>query len=209
MRLHVGISDWLPKLIAYRLLQPVLELPEPVHLVCEEGNPERLMAALSEHQLDVVLSDSPITSAVRVKAFNHLLGTCGATLFGAAALGDRYREGFPASLDGAPMLLPVEGSTLRRSLDQWFDSHDIRPRLVGEFQDSALMKTFGQAGVGMFAAPSAIEREVQDHYHATVIGRLDKVTDHFYAISVERKLRHPAVLAISEAARASLFVPDE
>ncbi len=209
VRFHVGISDWLPKLIAYRLLLPALAMREPVHLVCEEGNLERLVAALSAHHLDVVLSDSPVTSLVRVKTFNHPLGSCGVTLFGAPALADKYGAGFPTSLDGAPMLLPVEGCTLRRSLDQWFDSHDIRPRVVGEFQDSALMKTFGQAGTGIFAAPSAIEREVQDHYRVAVVGRLDKLTDRFYAISVERKLKHPAVLAISEAARETLFGPGE
>ena len=209
VRLHVGISDWLPKLVAYRLLQPALALPEPVHLVCQEAAPDRLLAALSEHQLDVVLSDAPVTSLARVKAFNHLLGACGVTLFGAPVLAGRYRNEFPASLDGAPMLLPIEGCALRRSLDQWFDSLGIRPRLVAEFQDSALMKTFGQAGVGIFAAPSVIEKEVEDHYQAAVVGRPDTVVERFYAISVERRIRHAAVLAISEAARGSLFASVE
>ena len=209
VRLHVGISDWLPKLVAYRLLQPALALPEPVHLVCQEAAPDRLLAALSEHQLDVVLSDAPVTSLVRVKAFNHLLGTCGVTLFAAPALAARYRKGFPKSIDGAPMLLPVEGCTLRRSLDQWFDSQGVHPRLIGEFQDSALMKTFGQAGVGIFAAPSAIEKEVEEHYPVNVVGSLDTVVERFYAISVERRLRNPAVVAICEAAREKLFVQPE
>ena len=206
VRLHVGISDWLPKLVAYRLLQPALALPEPVHLVCQEAAPDRLLAALSEHQLDVVLSDAPVTSLVRVKAFNHLLGTCGVTLFAAPALAARYRKGFPKSIDGAPMLLPVEGCTLRRSLDQWFDSQGVHPRLIGEFQDSALMKTFGQAGVGIFAAPHAIEKEVEEHYRVTSVGSPDTVVERYYAISVERRLRNPAVVAICEAAREKLFV---
>ncbi|MFB3776304.1 MAG: transcriptional activator NhaR [Bryobacteraceae bacterium] len=205
LRLHVGISDWVPKLVAYRLLQPAMALPEPVHLICQESAPERLLAGLSEHQLDVVLSDAPVTSLTRVKAFNHLLGACGVTLFAAPALAGRYRDGFPASLDGAPVLLPVEGCTLRRSLDQWFDSHGIRPQLVGEFQDSALLKTFGQAGAGIFAAPSVIEKEIVDNYQTELVGRLDAVTERFYAISVERRIRHPAVLAISDAARDNLF----
>jgi|WetSurMetagenome_2_1015567.scaffolds.fasta_scaffold60271_3 LysR family transcriptional regulator, transcriptional activator of nhaA len=209
VRLHVGISDWLPKLVAYRLLQPALALPERVHLVCQEAAPDRLLAALSEHQLDVVLSDAPVTSLARVKAFNHLLGTCGVTLFAAPALAAHHRKGFPKSIDGAPMLLPVEGCTLRRSLDQWFDSQGVHPRLIGEFQDSALMKTFGQAGVGIFAAPSAIEKEVEEHYRVAVVGSPDTVVERFYAISVERKLKNPAVVAICEAAREGLFVQPE
>ncbi len=205
VHLHVGISDWLPKLIAYRLLQPALASPEPLHLVCQEAAPERLLAGLSEHRLDVVLSDAPVASLGRVKVFNHLLGTCGTTLFAAPALAELYREGFPGSLNGAPMLLPFEGSTLRRSLDQWFDAHGIRPRIVGEFQDSALMKTFGQAGAGIFAVPSAIEAQVGDLYHVSVVGTPDTAVERFYAISAERRIKNPAVLAISEAARENLF----
>jgi LysR family transcriptional activator of nhaA len=205
LRLLVGISDLVPKLIAYRILQPVLAMSEPVQLVCHEDAPDRLLADLAEHRLDVVLSDAPITSAVRVKAFNHLLGTCEVSLCGAPALAARYRKGFPACLDGAPFLLPIEGSSLRRALDQWFDSENIRPKLVGEFKDRALMKTFGQAGAGIFAAPSAIEKEVRDHYRVAVIGRLDSVAERFYAISVERKLKHPAVVTLSETASKRLF----
>ena len=206
VRLHVGISDWLPKLIAYRLLQPALTLPEPVHLICQEASTERLLTGLSEHQLDVVLSDNPATPTGRVKTFNHFLGACGVTLFAAPVLAERYRAGFPASIDGAPMLLPVEGCTLRRSLDQWLDKAGVRPKVIGEFQDSALMKTFGQAGAGLFAAPSAIENEVEEHYRAAVVGRPDGAVERFYAISVEHRLKNPAVVAISEAARVGLFV---
>ena len=194
-----------PKLIAYRVLQPALSMPEPVQMICEEGSPEHLLRDLAEHRLDVVLSDTPLTSLVRVKAFNHLLGTCGVTLFAAPRLASRYRRGFPACLDDAPFLLPTKGSSLRNALDQWLDERKIRPRLVGEFKDSALMKTFGQAGAGIFAAPSAIEKEVRKHYKVSVIGQADSVTERFYAISVERKLKHPAVVAIREAARDVLF----
>jgi LysR family transcriptional activator of nhaA len=209
-RLLVGISDLVPKLIAYRVLQPVLSMPEPVQLVCHEDSPERLLAELAEHRLDVVLSDAPVTSAIRVKAFNHLLGTCGVALFGAPALAASYHRDFPARLDGAPFLLPAEGTSLRRSLEQWLDSVNIRPRIVGEFKDSALMGTFGQAGAGVFASPRAIEREVREHYQVRIIGHADQVVERFYAITVERRLKHPAVVTLSEAARGKLFAqPDE
>jgi LysR family transcriptional regulator, transcriptional activator of nhaA len=206
-RLLVGISDLLPKLIAYRIIQPALSLPEPVHLVCNEDTPERLLADLAEHRLDIVLSDAPLTSQFRVKAFNHLLGSCGVTVFAAREQAGRYRENFPRSLDGAPFLLPLEGSNARRALDQWFESENVRPRIVGEFKDNALLKTFGQAGVGLFTAPAAIEQEVCELYKAGIVGRTDALTERFYAISVERKLKHPAVIRISEAARDQLFAP--
>ena len=206
LRLLVGVSDLVPKLIAYRVLRPALEMSEPVQLVCDEDTPERLLAALAEHRLDVVLSDAPITSMIPVKAFNHLLGTCGVSLFAVPQVAARYRNNFPACLDAAPFLLPMEGSSLRRSLEQWFDSENIRPKLAGEFKDGALMKTFGQAGAGIFAAPSAIEGEIRDHYKVVTIGQIDSVTERFYAISVERKVKHPAVLAICEAARTHLFM---
>jgi len=208
LRLLVGVSDLVPKLIAYRVLRPALEMPEPVQIVCDEDTPDHLLAELAEHRLDVVLSDAPIPSMIPVKAFNHLLGTCGVTLFGAPKLAARYRKNFPACLDAAPFLLPMEGSNLRRSLEQWFDSAGIRPKLVGEFKDRALMKTFGQAGAGVFAAPSAIEKEVREHYKVAAIGRIESILERFYAISVERKLKHPAVVTISDAAREKLFAQD-
>ncbi len=204
-RMLVGVSDMFAKLIAYRILSPALEMSEPVQIVCDEDTPDRLLAALAEHRLDVVLSDSPITATMPVKVFNHLLGTCGVTLFAASKLAARYRKPFPASLDDAPFLLPMTGSSLRRSLEQWFDASDVRPRLVGEFKDGALMMTFGQAGAGIFAAPSAIEKEVRDHYKVAVVGRIDSIIERFYAISVERKLKHPAVVTITESAREKLF----
>ena len=170
LRLRVGISDLVPKMIAYRIVQPALAMKEPVQLVCEEDSPERLLEELAEHRLDVVLSDAPITGMPRVKAFNHMLGSCGTTIVGAPALAVRYRKKFPASLDGAPWLLPLEGGNLRRSLDQWFESAGVRPNIVGEFKDSALMQTFGQAGAGLFAASSAIEKEITQHYKVAVVG---------------------------------------
>lgn len=202
---RVGVSDLVPKLIAYRILEPALQLSEPIQLVCREDAPEILLAELSNHQLDLVLADTAIPSTIRVKAYSHLLGSCGVLLFAARDMAAKYRRGFPHCLDGAPFLLPMEGSTLRRSLDQWFDQNQIRPRIVGEFQDSALLKTFGEAAAGIYPAPAAIEKEVRRHYTATVVGPAGEVSERFYALSVERKLKHPAVVAISEAARETLF----
>lgn len=204
-RFLVGISDALPKLIAYRVLAPALAMPETVRVVCHEARPDRLLAELSSHTLDLVLTDAPLRPAARVRAFNHLLGSCGVTLFAAPPLAARCRRNFPASLDGVPFLLPLETSTLRGSLEHWFDAQGIRPRIAGEFQDTALMETFGQAGIGVFAAPTAIEKEVRRHYRVSPIGRIDGIVERFYAISVERRLKHPAVLAISETARTELF----
>lgn len=205
LRLLVGISDLIPKLIAYRVLRPALEMPEPVQIVCDEGSPEHLIAELAEHRIDVVLSDAPVPPTIPVKAFNHLLGTSTMTVFAAPQLAARYRKSFPASLDAAPFLLPIQATSLRRSLEQWFDSEKIRPRVVGEFKDRALMTTFGQAGAGAFAAPTAIEKEIHQHYKVTAIGRIDSIVERYYAISVERKLKHPAVVTISEAARERVF----
>ncbi len=208
LRLLVGISDLVPKLVAYRVLAPVLAMSEQVQMVCDENTPDRLLADLAEHRLDVVLLDSPITASVKVKAYNHLLGSCGVSVLGAASLAARYRHDFPKSLDGAPFLLPLEGSNLRRSIEHWFEEERIRPKVVGEFQDSALMKTFGQAGAGLFFAPLAIEKEVRDLYKVSRVGRSSGVTERFYAISIERKLKHPAVVTICDAARDKLFGPN-
>ena len=205
LRLLAGVSDLIPKLIAYRVLRPALEMPEPVQIICEEGPPEHLLAELAEHRMDVVLSDAPLPPTVPVKAYNHLLGTSTATIFAAPQLASRYRKNFPASLDGAPFLLPMHESSLRRPLEQWFDSENLRPAIVGEFKDRALMATFGQAGAGVFAAPTAIEKEIREQYRVVSIGRVDSIIERFYAISAERKLKHPAVLTISEAAREKLF----
>lgn len=204
-RLHVGLSMVVPKLIAHRILQPALALPDPVEVVCVEDKPERLLAALATYSLDLILSDAPRGTEVAVRAYNHLLGECGVTFFAPPALAPRLRRGFPRSLDGAPMLLPTPGASVRSALDHWFQDRGIRPRLVGEFDDSALMKVFGASGSGVFPSPTAIEKEVRRQYGARVIGRTDEVRERFYAISVERRLRHPAVVAISQQARKDLF----
>ena len=205
LRFYVGVADVVPKLIAFRLLEAALHLPEPVQLTCEEGKLDYLLMELAGHRLDVVLSDQPLGAMVNVRAYSHLLGQCGVTVFGTAALARKYRSRFPKSLDGAPMLLPMRNTSLRRALDQWFDSEDIHPKVVGEFEDSALLKVFGTASVGLFAAPSAIEEEVCRQYRVRSLGELPKVRERYYAISPERKLKHPAVAAISEAARQEIF----
>lgn len=205
VRFLVGIADVVPKLIAYRVLEPALRLAEPIHIVCKEDKPERLLAELAVHELDLVLTDAPISPSVKIKAYNHLLGECGVTIFAPAKSSAGYKRKFPHSLDGAPFLLPTDNTSSRRLLDQWFASQGIRPTIVGEFDDSALLKVFGQTGMGLFAAPSVIEEEVKTQYGVHTIGRIDAVRERFYAISVERKLKHPAVVAISEAARQELF----
>lgn len=204
-RLTVGIDNVVPKVVAYRLLEPALKLETPVQVVCHEDKPERLLAALAVHELDIVLTDAPLGTGLSVRAYNHLLGECAVTIFGSEELARAHEAGFPRSLDGAPLLLPTEGTALRRSLDAWFEAQGIRPRVVGEFEDSALLKVFGQAGRGLFPAPAATAAEVRRQYDVCPIGTIESVRERFYAISVERKLRHPAVVAISEAARTKLF----
>jgi LysR family transcriptional activator of nhaA len=204
-RLTVGVVQALPKLMAYRLLEPALRGPDPVHLVLHEDRLERLLGELALHTLDIVLSDTPIPASARVKAFSHPLGECGVTIFAASELADAHRRRFPASLDGAPFLLPTETTTLRQSLDQWFTRQGIKPTAVAEIEDSAVLKVFGQAGIGLFAAPTAVEREVRRQYSVRVVGRIAEVRERFYAISVERRIRHPAVLALTSAARDEIF----
>ena len=203
--LRVGISDAVPKLIAYRLLEPALKLADSTRLVCSEGALEDLLSELAIHHLDLVIADRPMESQLNVRAYSHLLGECGVTFFADPSLARRFRRGFPKSLDGAAMLMPDSKSLLRRALEQWFAAERIQPRVVGEFQDSALLKAFGQAGHGIFAAPSAIESEVRRQYRVAQIGTVPSLREHFYAISVERKLKHPAVLAISAAAHDDIF----
>lgn len=205
LRLAVGVADSLPKLITYRLLAPALRMEDPVQLTLVDDRPERLLAELSIHSLDLVLTDAPLPPTVSVKAYNHLLGECGVTFFAVPALAERLREGFPNSLNGAPLLIPTANTTLRRSLDQWFSGEGIRPQVVAEIADSSLLKTFGQAGVGAFPAPSAVELEVGRQYRVEAVGRVETIVERFYAISVERRLKHPAVVAITEAARVELF----
>lgn len=205
LRLTVGVVDALPKLVVARLLDPALRLEQPVRLVCREASFERLLGDLSEHALDLVLSDAPVPPGHPVRAFHHLLGECGVTFFGTPALAAAHAPGFPASLEGAPLLLPLPDLALRRSLDGWFARVGVRPRVVAEFEDSALLKVFGAEGRGLFPAPSVVERAVSTQYGVDVVGRADAVRERFYALSVERRLKNPAAVALSEAARHALF----
>jgi LysR family transcriptional activator of nhaA len=204
-RLDVGVADVVPKLVVRRLLQPALDSREAVRLVCHENSHDELLAELALHTLDVVISDSPVTSGSSVRAFNHLLGDSGVSFFGTKALVQAHKRGFPASLDGAPLLMPLESLTIRRSLNQWFDGLQIKPRIVAEFADSALLKVFGASGLGIFAAPTVIEAPVTAQYGVQVLGRAREVRERFYAITAERRLKHPLVAAITSAARQEIF----
>lgn len=205
LRFIVGVADVVPKLIAYRLLEPALRLPEGVELICREGKSAQLLAELAIHELDLVLSDAPIGPNVNVRAYSHLLGESALALFGPPALAARLRRRFPAALSEAPLLLPSENSALRRALNHWLFEHGVRPRIVAEFEDSALLKAFGNAGVGVFFAPTAIAAEIEAQYRVKHIADLPDLRERFYAISIERRIRHPAVLAVSDAARQRLL----
>jgi LysR family transcriptional activator of nhaA len=204
-RLLVGIADVVPKLVCHRLLQTALEMEERVELVLHEGKTDDLLAALALQEYDMVLTDAPIGPSVRVKAFNHSLGDCGVGFFAVPELARRLRRGFPGSLDTAPMLLPTPNTALRHSLDAWFDTADVRPTVVAEIEDTALMKVFGQHGAGAFAAPIIIADELRKVQRVHLIGKTDDVREQFYAITVERRIRHPAVAAIAHAARHGLL----
>ena len=204
-RFTVGVTDAMPKLLAYRLIEPAMHLAEPVRLVLREDQPERLLADLAIHALDLVLAEAPVPPSVKVRAHNHLLGESGLTVFGAPELARTYRRRFPQSLAGAPFLFPTDNTVLRRSLDEWFESRGVQPLNVAEIEDSALLQVFGQRGVGLFAAPTVMELEVKRQYAVRVVGRIDDIRESFYAISVERKITHPAVLAITRAARRDIF----
>lgn len=205
LRLLVGVLDVLPKLVACRLLEPALRLDEPLALVCREGPSEKLLAGLAVNELDVVLADHPVPTGLGVQAYSHLLGECGITFMAPAPLARRLRRGFPESLDRAPALLPTEEMAFRRELDRWFDARGLHPMVVGEFEDSALMKTFGFVGAGFFAVPSVIAQEVARQFSVRPVGSADGAVARFFALSVERQVRHPAVAAICDSARSVLF----
>jgi LysR family transcriptional activator of nhaA len=206
---RVGVVDVLPKSIAHRILQPALQMPEPVRMICREASLDTLLAELAVHRLDLVLADRPIPSTVSTRAFSHKLGECAVSFFATEKLATKLSVDFPRCLDGAPLLLPSSGTQLRSSIDQWLDKHRLHPRVIAEFDDSALMKAFGQEGSGIFIAPAAIEAEVERQHQVVAIGRIDELKEHFYAISVERKVTHPVVSAVMEAARETLFAKEQ
>jgi LysR family transcriptional activator of nhaA len=206
LRLVVGISDALPKLVAYRLLDVALRLPVAVRPVCHEGEFGSLLADLALHKLDVVLTDRPVGPASNLRVFGHSLGEWDIMIYGSRSLAERYRPGFPDSLNGAPMLLPTRNNALRGRLDQWFEAKSIRPEIVGEFEDSALLMTFGRTGHGLFPAPAALASDVAEQFNAESVGWMQGVQEHYYAISSERRIKHPAVEAILSATRDRGFV---
>ena len=201
----VGVADVVPKSIAYRLLAPVLQLPEAVRIICREGSADALLAELALHKIDLVIADSPIPASVNVRGFNHPLGDCGMSFFATPALAETLDKDFPQNLNGRPMLLPSELSATRQRLSEWLDKQHIYPRIVGEFDDSALMKAFGRAGAGIFIAPTPIAMEVEKQYGVVSIGQTDEIREQFFAISVERKISHPAVAEMTTTAREWLF----
>ncbi len=203
--LSLGIVNSLPKLIAERIVAPAMMAKNPVRVRCHEASLEQLLSELAVHKLDLVLSDQPVPDGLGIKAYNHRLGESGMSFFSQRSRARRYRGKFPQSLNNAPLLLPSQDSALRRRLDDWFESHELSPRIAGEFDDSALLKAFGEAGAGVFAAPTVIEKEVCRMYRMAVIGRTDEIKERFYAISPERRLKHSSVVLITETARSDLF----
>jgi LysR family transcriptional activator of nhaA len=204
LRVVVGITDVLPKVLVYRLLQPTLALATPVRLVCYEWEFAHMLAELALRRLDVILADMPLSPGVNVRAFNHLLGSCGVSLCGTSALVATYRPGFPQSLNGAPLVLPTGNTSLRLALDHWFAAQEIHPVIVGECEDSALLRVFAQEGLGLLPVPTVLEAEVRQQFGLDVLGRMKAVRQRFYAITTERQLKHPALVAIVRHARQVL-----
>ena len=203
-RVTIGVADVVPKLIAYRVLRAAFDTGTEIEMVCREASSEELLRLLGQHDVDLVLTDAP-TAAAPVRAYNHLLGESGTTFFAAPSLAAAARKHFPRSLDGAPLLLPGEGTQLRRALELWLDATGIQPKRVGAFDDLALMTDFGRAGVGIFPAPSVIEKEIETQYNVRVVGRLPDLKERFYAVAAERKIKNPIVGAITSAARREVF----
>jgi len=206
LKLAVGILDVIPKNMAQRLLEPAMRLAQPIRLICREDKADRLLADLAARRTDMVLSDAPIGTAVHVQGFNHLLGESSVSFFATKEHAEKLRKGFPKSLNGAPMLLPTDHTQVRRSLNRWFDSKRIHPIVVGEFDDSALMFWFGQSGAGVFPAPTVVAGRLQKDMGFHLVGRTADVHERFYAITLEEKPKHPAVVAVCEASRKELAV---
>lgn len=205
IRFAVGIVEVVSKVVAFEILRPVLQLEQQFELLCREDYAHRLLSLLAVHELDLVITDTPVRASTAVRAFNHLLGESGVSIFGAPRLAAAHRRRFPQSLDGAPFLFPVEETEMWRMLHHFFDASGVAPRRVGEFEDSSLIGVFAQEGLGLFAGSTAVERQIMRSYDVQVVGRLPEARERFYAVSAERKLRHPAVIAITEAARGRLF----
>ena len=205
LRLVVGLAEVVPKIVAYKLLRSVFQLAEPVQIVCWEGRLERLMGELAMHALDIVLADTPAPPTVKVQAHSHYLGDSGVTLFAVPTMAKKYCRDFPHSLNDAPFLLPTSNAPLRRGLDAWFTKNGIRPKIIGEFEDGATMKAFGQVGMGIFPGTTVVARDIAKQFGVRRVGEVDALRERFYAISVDRRLSHPGVVAISESARKKIL----
>lgn len=205
LQLLVGVVDVLPKALVYRLIEPAFQLPSPVQIICREDPPDRMLGLLAMHQLDLILSDAPMPAGTSVRAFSHSLGDCAVGFYAKLKSAAKLRKGFPRSLEAVPMLLPTESASLRAELDKWFDSQGIRPSIAGTFDDFALIREFASAGRGVFAAPSVLDHELRRSHGFTQIGLTGEVRTRFYAISVERRIKNPAVVAICDAARQEIF----
>jgi LysR family transcriptional activator of nhaA len=204
---RVGVVDVMAKLVAFQLLLPALDLEEKFALECREDHPNRLFADLAVHELDLVLSDVPLPPGLDVRAYNHVMGDSTTTLFAAPELARRLRRKFPQSLASAPFLMPSRETAIRSSLDLWLEENDVRPEVVGEFEDSALLKVFGQAGRGVFPAPTVVRDQIEEQYGVRAVSELETVRERFYAVSPERRIKHPAVARIAECAQEELFRP--
>lgn len=204
-RFRIGIADVMAKIVAFQLLLPALDADEQAVLECREDEPNRLFGQLAVHELDLVLSDIPLAPGLDVSAYNHVMGESTTTLFAARSLASELQRGFPQSLDGAPFLMPSSTAAIRNSLQHWFEERDLRPTVVAEFEDAALMKVFGQAGRGVFPAPTVVQAQICQNYDVVPVGVLDSVRERFYAISPERKIRHPGVARIVESAKQGIF----
>jgi LysR family transcriptional activator of nhaA len=206
IRLVVGLSDVLPKSIVHRMLQPAFSLEKRIQIVCREArSTEAFLGDLALQAVDVVLTDTPAAPTGGLRVFNHLLGECGTSFFAASKSAGPLRRKFPDSLNAAPFVLPGTNAAMRRTLEQWFEDQHIRPTVVAEVEDSALVKVLGEAGIGAFAMPDVVEEDVRNQYDVAVIGRAPQLRQRFYAISVERKIKHPAVVAICDASRKKIF----
>jgi len=201
----VGIADSVPKSIAYLLVEPALRLPEPVRLICREGRLTALLADLAVHRLDMVIADRPMPANLNVRGYSHLLGESDLTVFGTDALLKTLNGSFPALLNGAPFLMPGEDVAIRPRLEQWLAAQRLYPRVIGEFDDGALIKAFGQAGAGLFVAPTALVALICEQHRVVAIGRIDSINEQLFAITTERRLTHPAIVAISQVARDEVF----
>jgi LysR family transcriptional regulator, transcriptional activator of nhaA len=204
LRVVIGVDDVLPKEVAHALIAPALRLPGSVRILCHEAGLERLVAELALHELDVVLSDAPVTPSLHIRAYNHPLGECDVAWMANPAIARTLRRGFPKSLEGAPVLLPTDDTAIRRGIDQWFAARGIRPTVVGEFEDYALLQVFGRRGMGAFPALDILEKDLERRHGLARIGPAAGVRARFYAISVEKRVRHPAVAAICAGGRRSL-----